>query len=109
MTAARDVGLLPLLALLVRWPDPLLSWHLLRGYPAVGHCGWSGVFPQRVVPRQDRRNIFEGALLSNKATEDKVGPGQYDEVILEKSMADVSKGFAAPPVPLGLWKATEGG
>ena len=64
MTAARDVGLIILLALLMRWPDTSMASDLLQGYPAVGHCLWSGIFPPRYGPLSDRSDIFfEGARM----------------------------------------------
>ena len=45
------------------------------------------------------RDKFEDAASYNRATVARLGPGAFDDVILEKSLEDVDKGFAAPPIP----------
>jgi len=48
-TMVRDIGLLTLLSIVMLWPDYTFGRHLVYGFPGVGHCEWSGVFPRREV------------------------------------------------------------
>ena len=93
----RDIGLIPLLAVLMRWPDFKFGMHLIEGFPAVGHCEWSGVWARRVVTPDERQDWREGADGHNRLLLSSMRPGQNDDVILEKSEADVKKSFAPPP------------
>ena len=38
LTRGRDIGLIPLLAVVMRWPEFDFGIHLVEGFPAVGHC-----------------------------------------------------------------------
>ena len=100
VTRERDIGLIPLLALLLVWPDVHFGYHLIVGFPAVGHNEWCGVFPRREVSPSERHDIFEDAEENNKKLLKKMRPGKDDDVILEKSMQDVDKGFAEEPMKL---------
>ena len=46
-----------------------------------------------------RRDAFEGAADSNHAILDSLRPSPWDKIIFEKSLEDVNKGFAMPPMP----------
>ena len=100
VTKDRDIGLIPLLAVLMFWPDVRFATHLIYGFPAVGHCEWSGVYPRREVSPSERFDIFEDAKESNERLKAKMRPGKDDDIILTKSMQDVEKGFASEPVRL---------
>ena len=95
---ARDIGLLTLLSILVLWPDYTFGEHLVFGFPGVGHCEWSGVFPRREVTPSEKIDPFEGAAQHNKDLLLSMRPGKDDYVILEKSMEDAEKGFATQPM-----------
>ncbi len=41
----RDVGLLGLFIVLLRWPDTEFARELLQGFPAIGTVTWCGAFP----------------------------------------------------------------
>ena len=101
VTKARDIGLLTLLSIVMLWPDYTFGEHLVYGFPAVGHCEWSGVFPRREVTPSEKIDPFEGAAQHNKALLISMRPGKDDYVILEKSMVDVEKGFATQPMSHG--------
>ena len=58
VTMTRDIGLLTLLSILMLWPDYTFGKHLTFGFPGVGHCGWSGVFPRREVTPSERIDPF---------------------------------------------------
>ena len=95
---ARDIGLLTLLSILLLWLDYTFGEHLVFGFPAVGHCEWSGVFPRREVAPSDKIDPFQGAAQHNKDLLLSMRPGKDDHVILEKSMVDAEKGFATQPM-----------
>ena len=59
VTKARDIGLLTLLSIVMLWPDYTLGEQLVFGFPGVGHCEWSGVFPRREVTPEERVDPFE--------------------------------------------------
>ena len=90
--------MIPLLALLVAWTDVQFSYQLIGGFPAVGHCDWSGVFPSREVSPAEKHDIFEGALANNKRLLAKMSPGKDDDTLFEKSIQDAEKGFASEPI-----------
>ena len=96
----HDIGLLTLLSIIMLWPDFTFGEHLIYGFPAVGHCEWSGVFPRREVTSSERTNPFEGAADHNKSILKSMRPGKDDCVILEKSLEDARKGFATLPLDL---------
>ena len=96
----RDIGLITLLSIIMLWPGFTFGEHLTYGFPAVGHCEWSGVFPRREVTSSERTNPFEGAADHNKNILKSMRPGKDDGVILEKSLEDARKGFATPPLDL---------
>ena len=100
VTRDRDIGLIPLLAVLMFWPDVLFAIHLIFGFPAVGHCEWSGVYPRREVSPAERLDIFGDAEDNNERLKAKMRPGKDDDIIFTKSMQDVEKGFASEPVRL---------
>ena len=109
VTRDRDIGLIALLAVLIAWPDIHFSYGLITGFPAVGHCSWSGVFPGREVPSSEKHDIFEGAHANNKKLLAKMRPGIDDDTILSKSMEDSEKGFASAPVRMEEFeKSAEG-
>ena len=98
VTMARDIGLLTLLSIILLWPDYTFGEHLVYGFPAVGHCIWSCVFPKREIAPSQMIDPFEGAEDHNKDILRAMRPGKDDRVILEKSMADAEKGFATQPM-----------
>ena len=98
VTAARDIGLLTLLSIVFQWPDYTFGEHLVYGFPGVGHCEWSGIFPRREVPPSQRVDPFEGAAQHNRDLLLSMHPGKNDLVILERSLEDVEKGFATHPM-----------
>ena len=98
VTKARDIGLLTLLSILLLWPDHTCGEHLVFGFPGVGHCEWSGVFPRREVPPSTKVNPFAGAAQHNRDLLVSMRPGKDDRVILEKSLVDADKGFATQPM-----------
>ena len=100
VTRDRDIGLIPLLAVLIRWPDFDFGRHLVQGFPAVGHCSWSGVWESREVPPEDRHDFFEGSEEHNRLTLSRLRLGLHDETIFEKSTADAEKNFATQPMRL---------
>ena len=55
VTAARDIGLISLLVLLMAWPDKNFAKDLIYGLPAVGKCVWSDVYGYRDVG--DRKSL----------------------------------------------------
>ena len=75
VTKNRDIGLLPLLVLLLSWPDVTKARHLLTGYPAIGHCSWCGIFPRREVPLHERKDVYENAVSHNKRLLSSIRPG----------------------------------
>ena len=66
VTMARDIGLLTLLSIVMLWPDYTFGEHLVYGFPGVGHCEWSGVFPRREVTPSEKVDPFKGAAQHNK-------------------------------------------
>ena len=98
VTMARDIGLLTLLSILLLWPDCTCGEHLVFGFPGVGHCEWSGVFPRREVTPAEKVDPFKGAAQHNKNLLLSMRPGKDDHVILEKSMVNAEKGFATQPM-----------
>ena len=106
VTRDRDIGLIPLLAVLMFWPDVFFAIHLIHGFPAVGHCEWSGVYPRREVSPSERFDVFKDAEESNERLKAKMRPGKDDDIILTKSMQDVEKGFASNPVRLADMEST---
>jgi hypothetical protein len=98
VTKARDIGLLTLLSILVLWPDHTFGEHLVSGFPGVGHCEWSGVFPRREIPPSEKVNPFDGASQHNTDLLNSMRPGKDDQVILKKSLVDADKGFATHPM-----------
>ena len=86
MICEKDIGLIPLLALLIAWTDMQFGYQLIEGFPAVGHCAWSAVFPSREVSPAEKHDIFEEALANNKRLLAKMRPGKDDDTILKKSM-----------------------
>ena len=109
MTRERDIGLLPLPALLIAWPDVQFGYNLIGGFPAVGHCSWTGVFPSREVSPSEKHNIFKEALANNKRLLAKMRPGKDDDTILKKSMEDAVKGFASKQMKMEEFeKSVEG-
>jgi len=98
VTIARDIGLLTLLSIVMLWPDHTFGEHLVYGFPGVGHCEWSGVFPRREVTPVERGDPLKGAAEHNKDLLLAMRPGKDDAVILEKSMMDADKGFATQPM-----------
>ena len=109
VTRERDIGLIPLLALLIAWPDVQFSYNLISGFPAVGHCSWSGVFPGREVSSSEKHDIFEGALANNKKLLAKMRPGKDDDTILNRGMEDAEKGFASEPIKMEELEKSVGG
>jgi hypothetical protein len=98
VTIERDIGLLTLLSIVMLWPDFTFGEHLVYGFPGVGHCEWSGVFPRREVTPSERMDPLEGAAQHNREILLSMRPGKDDNVILEKSMVDATKGFATQPM-----------
>ena len=98
VTRARDIGLLTLLSIVMLWPDYTFGEHLVYGFPGVGHCEWSGIFPRREVTPAEKVDPFKGAAEHNKDLLLSMHPGKDDYVILEKSMVDAVKGFATQPM-----------
>jgi len=98
VTAKRDIGLITLLIVLLAWPDKSFGRNLVRGFPAVGHGEWSGVYPWRGIPSEERKDIFAGAEDHNRHLIASLRPGPNDQVILLKSMQDVDNHFATPPM-----------
>ena len=98
VTKTRDIGLLTLLTIVMLWPDHTFGEHLVYGYPGVGHCEWSGVFPRREVTPSEKIDPFEGSAQHNKDLLLSMHPGKDDAIILEKSMVDAEKGFATYPM-----------
>ncbi len=88
VTMARDIGLLTLLSIVMLWPDYTFGEHLVYGFPGVGHCEWSGVFPRREVTPSEMIDPFEGSAQHNKDLLLSMHPGKDDYVILEKSTVD---------------------
>jgi len=80
------------------WPDYTFGEHLVFGFPGVGHCEWSGVFPRREIALDERLNPLDGAEEHNKSILLAMRPGKDDQVILEKSTEDSEKGFATQPM-----------
>ena len=76
------------------------GYQLVVGFPAVGHCEWSGAFPRREVSPDEKCDIFEGAAANNEELLAKTKPGKDDDTILEKSMLDARRGFASQPMEL---------
>jgi len=93
----RDIGLIPLVGLLVHWPDATYGLHLVQGFPTVGHCLLSEVFAWREVPLAARKDIFQGSEENNRAIVTAMRPGKDDGVILSTSIEDFEKGFASRP------------
>ena len=98
VTIGRDIGLLTLLSIVMLWPDHTFGEHLVYGFPGVGHCEWSGIFPRREVTPSEREDPFKGAAEHNKNLLLAMHPGKDDAVILEKSMVDAQRGFATQPM-----------
>jgi len=98
VTMARDIGLLTLLSILMLWPDYTFGEHLVYGFPGVGHCEWSGVFPRREVTPLEKIDPLEGAAQHNRDLLLSMHPGKDDQVILAKSMVDAERGFATQPM-----------
>ena len=98
VTKTRDIGLLTLLSIIMLWPDFTFGEHLVYGFPAVGHCEWSGIWPQREVTSSQIADPFAGASDHNKTILRAMRPGKDDHVILEKSLEDARKGFATMPL-----------
>ena len=84
------------------WPDFTFGEHLIYGFPAVGHCEWSGVFPRREVTSAERIHPLEGAAGHNASILKSMRPGKDDCIILEKSLEDSRKGFATQPLDLDM-------
>ena len=95
---ARDIGLLTTLSIVMLRPDYTFGEHLIYGFPGVGHCEWSGIFPRREVTPSEMIDPFEGSAQHNKDLLLSMHPGKDDYVILEKSTVDAEKGFATQPM-----------
>ena len=78
VTMARDIGLLTLLSIVMLWPDCTFGEHLVYGFPGVGHCEWSGVFPRREVTPSQKIDPFEGAAQHNRDLLLSMHPGKND-------------------------------
>ena len=93
VTRGRDIGLLGLLVVLLMWPDVMLPYCLVTGFPAVGYGPNCGVFAEKPAKRSTLSEVLQGAEETRTQILQQLGPGPDDEVIMQKTQEDVAAGF----------------
>ncbi|CAE7685749.1 unnamed protein product, partial [Symbiodinium microadriaticum] len=98
VTAARDIGLVAILVVLLMWPDYALPFALLAGMPAVGFAPCYGIFPQLEVDKIEYEEVLGDWRAHNAKVLQSIGPSRDDDFLLSQSTKDFESGFCTPPL-----------
>ncbi len=93
----RDVGVLGLFIVLLRWPDTEFARELIEGFPAIGTAPWCGVFPSRQVDVITLQSVFEHGVAQAHELCRSLRPSPHAAAITTAGEQDAEHGFAGPP------------
>ncbi|CAE7784750.1 unnamed protein product, partial [Symbiodinium sp. KB8] len=99
VTAARDIGLVAILVVLLMWPDYALPFALVAGMPAVGFAPCYGIFPQLEVDKIEYEEVLGDWRAHNAQVLQSIGPSRDDDFLLSQPTKDFESGFCTPPLP----------
>ncbi|CAE7559557.1 unnamed protein product [Symbiodinium natans] len=95
----RSIAMVPILMMLVEWPDAQFLDCLLTGFPAVGLSPQVPVFGFRdAIPAEPSASAWQQQVRQVVA---RVAPGPDDDVILEAGRHDEAAGFCSPSFSAG--------